>query len=280
MGFIESFCKVCTILFLVDIVMNKNTEFYKTLIDMCILWITSNQNSYISIYTIKFLYNMNYLYSSMQIFYDHSIADKIQYIKVNAIYLLEKYKLIDKSFTFVIQIYKKNELLDTIQVYDLARTYDLDETVLLYKEKYEQDTLIVISDCSQILLKPTINMMCYYEIPQSLELQLEYELSSIQFLYMTVTYKDIIYNIELLNKQYNFYIVNNIINNQFIFYYLKYILNTEVEFNNNTLYTIDLCDHNATFVTLNQTNIIIIEKEGYRIIPYIERMEDDFILTQ
>ena len=54
----------------------------------------------------------------------------------------------------------------------------------------------------------------------------------------------------------------------FVFYYLKFILKTDMTDINldDIIYSLDLCDQNANFITINQDKAIIIEKDNYNII--------------
>jgi hypothetical protein len=268
----DIFCKVCTILFLLDILIKNNKNVYNNLVNRLILYLSKlNEESYIFVVFYKYVH----FCSMMQIFYNCEMIPKINYIKLNTVNLLQKYKLINTIAIYNINFYQNNILLHDIPIYDIT---NINKILNEIYNNNKDNTLMVVSDYSNIITNPVINMICYYTKP----LDFEYKLSSIKFLCMTLTYDDTIYNIELSTNKYNYYIVGTNIDKLFIIYYLKYVLNTGVNITNfdKILYSLQFCDHNANFVTINETKSILIDYKDYLIMPIIDdKIEDEFIVT-
>ena len=78
------------------------------------------------------------------------------------------------------------------------------------------------------------------------------------------------YNIELSSDTMNFYVVGNVFNTNFFKYYLQSVLNVDISkyISNDNLfvYTLELMDHNISMVYLNETQSIVIKKDGYEIL--------------
>jgi hypothetical protein len=166
-------------------------------------------------------------------------------------------------------------VLHDIPIYDIA---DSNKFLNEIYNNNKDNTLMVVSDYSNSIINPITNMICYHTKP----LDFKYKLSSIKFLCMTLTYNDTIYNIELSTNKYNYYVVGNKIDKLFIFYYLKHVLNTNMNVTNfdKISYSLYFCDHNANFVTINESKIILIDDNDYLIMSIVDdKIEDEFIVT-
>ena len=63
----------------------------------------------------------------------------------------------------------------------------------------------------------------------------------------------------------NYYVVDNVINSAFVKYYLINVLQTTIDTDKPFVYTLELMDHNVSMVYLDETQSIIIQKDGYKI---------------
>jgi hypothetical protein len=259
MRIIDIFCKVCTVLFLSEFLIKRNKTEYNKLVNEFISYLIkiNNNNPYVFLIFYKFVH----VSSKIQIFYNCKLKPKIKHIKQTTFDILEKYKLLDNSIKYNINFYQNNELVRDIKIYE---KHDISTNIKQLYTYNTNNSLIIISDWSNIRNNPIINMkVCYND-----STNINYEISSIKFLQMTVTYTNIIYEINLLTDKYNFYIVGNQVDKLFVFYYLKFILKTDMTNINldDIIYSLDLCDQNANFITINQDKAIIIEKDNYNII--------------
>ena len=277
MRIIDTFCKVCTILFLLDILMKQNPIVYNNLTNNLILYLsTLDNNSYI---VIAF-YNFIHFYSKIQIYYNCYLIPKIKYIHRNAIDLLEKYKLIDNLANYNILFYEQNVLVQDIQ---LSNRDEMNTIIQkMYKNGFTNNDLLIVSDSSNSRLNPIKNMKIYYEDEYTVHSIFNYELSNVKFLHISIMYINIIYEIKLLTDKYNFYIVGNKIDKLFILYYLTFILNADITNINfdEVKYSLDLCDNNASFIKLNQDDILIIKKDSYDIILKETKTDKDDTLKE
>jgi hypothetical protein len=108
----------------------------------------------------------------------------------------------------------------------------------------------------------------------NLNKNLEYEKSNIKFMMIEVNLNDIVYSIELSNKNYNFYIKDNIFDKQFFLYYLRYFHPDKVNIDETSLIdeiTLKIIDNNADvkriyftnknqYIKLNETDYTIIDE--------------------
>ena len=132
------------------------------------------------------------------------------------------------------------------------------------------------SDSNLVIIKspmPKNDMIILDKVPESLE-NITYETSSPNFLSlylkMITNDKETNYNIELSSDTMNFYVVDNVFNTNFFKYYLQSVLNVDISKNisndNLFVYTLELMDHNVSMVYLNETQSIVIKKDGYEIL--------------
>jgi hypothetical protein len=120
---------------------------------------------------------------------------------------------------------------------------------------------------------PKNDMIILDKVPESLD-NITYETSSPNFLSlylkMITNDKETNYNIELSSDTMNFYVVGNVFNINFFKYYLQSVLNVDISkyISNDNLfvYTLELMDHNVSMVYLNETQSIVLKKDGYEIL--------------
>jgi hypothetical protein len=150
---------------------------------------------------------------------------------------------------------------------------DTTKTVTIVYSSSEANLIIVRSPA------PKNDMIILDKAPESLE-NVTYETSTPHFLSLylkiiTSDNKETSYNIELSSDKMNFYVVGNVFNSNFFKYYLQNVLNVKIDIdvdididNNNKLfaYTLELMDHNVSMVYLNETQSILINKDGYEIL--------------
>lgn len=286
MRIIDVFCKVCTIIFLTDIIIKHNKNVYNKILNEIILFLSTLKNDS---YILITFYKIIYIVSRIHVFYNCVLKPKITFINLTAIDILEKYKLIDNLVNYNINFYQNNELVHNIPIYDKPEINKIIKQI--YTDEITTNSLMIVSDCSNSKVNPIINMKIYYEE----QINFIYEMSSIKFLNISMSYKNITYDINLLTNKYNFYIVGNKLDKLFVFYYLKFILNEDINNINldDVIYSLELCDHNANFMILNQNDTVIIGKENYQIIikdtPKMEgeiqsehleyKIEDEFVVT-
>jgi len=93
----------------------------------------------------------------------------------------------------------------------------------------------------------------------------KYELSNIQFLALYLKHNDNNHIINLCESNKNYYVVDNVINSAFVKYYLINVLQTTIDTDKPFVYILELMDHNVSMVYLDETQNIVIQKDGYKI---------------
>jgi len=93
----------------------------------------------------------------------------------------------------------------------------------------------------------------------------KYELSNISFIALYLKQDDNSHIINLCENNNNYYVVGNIINSAFLKYYLKNVLNVIIDNDKPFVYILELMDHNVNMVYLDETQSIVIQKDGYNI---------------
>ena len=119
---------------------------------------------------------------------------------------------------------------------------------------------------------PKNDMIILDKVPDSLD-NIIYETSSPHFLSLYLKTESN-YNIELSSDSMNFYVVGNIFNANFFKYYLQNVLNVvisndisnDISNENQFTYKLELMDHNVSIVYLDETQSILINKDGYEIL--------------
>jgi hypothetical protein len=232
MGFLDLIYKSCTIILIGKIIndlnKNENREFLKEK-------------------GINLIFELLYIYSKCEIYYN--LHFKSYLLKIYDIFkhLLCKNTPIYSSIEFYLNGVLINK--DNIK----------DNNVELIKEEYENINfdLIIYTDYNTI---KTPNKVCFYEFPK----KLIYEISNIKFISLTLYYNEETINIDILNKKYNYYIVNNKIDKKFIFYYLYYICKYyKISKFEDFSYQLVLIDSNVNMHKLNEHEEIIIDKNSY-----------------
>jgi hypothetical protein len=130
-------------------------------------------------------------------------------------------------------------------------------------------------DTNLIVIKspaPKNDIIILDKVPENLD-NITYETYNPNFLslYLKTTTndnKDVNYNIELCSDAINFCVVGNVFNINFFKYYLENVLNVIIDKDNNDpfIYTLELMDNNVSMVYLNETQCIVINKDGYEIL--------------
>ena len=127
------------------------------------------------------------------------------------------------------------------------------------------------TDYDLVLIKsPTNDVIILDSVPDTLD-DLKYEVSDIRFfaLYLKLHVSET-HIIELCKKDANYYVVGNKLDCEFFKYYLHNVLNVQID---NTVpfeYKLELMDQNIKMVYVNETQSIVIEKDGYTIISVSE----------
>jgi hypothetical protein len=225
---------------------------------------------------LKTIYNLFYVYSVCEInctkVYNY-ILPCIKSIQNKRQYFLEKYNIISQNEVILniesmntrIEVYNDTGL-QVLQKDVSKRFEDMIICDLEYVDDFSYYTMIVtdlflINDLNKnIQNKKVINNLDNCEF--------SFEISDITFIALYLNYNDVRYNINLKTDDFNFYVVGNIINKSFIQYYIKNILHHDILINTDEipfLYKLELMDHEVNVVELDNTQYIIIEKNGYRI---------------
>jgi hypothetical protein len=119
--------------------------------------------------------------------------------------------------------------------------------------------LVVISDLCE---NNRENIITFSKLP--LTINSNYELSEIQFLALYLKHDDNNHIINLCEGKKNYYVVDNVINSAFVKYYLINVLKVTFDTSKQFVYTLELMDHNVSMVYLNETQSIVIQKDGYK----------------
>jgi hypothetical protein len=132
------------------------------------------------------------------------------------------------------------------------------------------------TDYDLVLIKsPTNDVIILDNVPDTLD-DLKYEVSDIRFfaLYLKLHVSET-HIIELCKKDANYYVVGNKLDCEFFKYYLHNVLNVQID---NTVpfeYKLELMDQNIKMVYVNETQSIVIEKDGYKILSVSEEKEKE-----
>ena len=123
------------------------------------------------------------------------------------------------------------------------------------------------TDYDLVLIKsPSNNIIILDSVPDTLD-DLKYEVSDIRFfaLYLKL-HGSGTHIIELYKKDANYYVVGNKLDCEFFKYYLHNVLNVQIDNNIPFEYKLELMDENIKMVYVNETQSIVIEKDGYTIV--------------
>lgn len=195
-------------------------------------------------YFISCSYNIIYIYSKIQIIFAKYNKKLNETIESNRILLKIK-----NSFTSIIETNKNNviQLKEDNFGFTIFNKFDLNNGCVNSK---------IIQDISSLH-----------------EDNIEFELSTIQFILIEFIIGDKTFKIELKNKKCNFYIVGNILTRDFFVYYLKNIQEPSFILNKENIkedkLTIKFLDHEVNmfeFVFTDKNEHIIIGKTGYKLI--------------
>lgn len=196
---------------------------------------------------IKVAYNIIYFYGVCQ-------------IKCNQLY----------NYTFP---YFKKYIFSFMPIKDEPRTavevFNIVTNKIIYEKEYEEsiDKIMDLNKIKEnviIVTEPShINKKILYELETWNN---QFETSDITFIALYLNYNDVRYHINLKTDKYNYYLIGNVINKLFLQYYINVILNNiNFVIDNETLYSLELMDHEVNMIYLDINQSIIIEKNGYRI---------------
>ena len=214
-------------------------------------FIENSYNGMYNDYYIFIFYKFIYLYSKIQIEIK-KYNKKVYPIASSIVNLLKKCNIIVNPKD-LIELYNDVKCIFKNEINDIN-----DASIIIKALDIKYDLCI----CS-FYKDSTIDKVCY-DYKDIIEGIREYIISNVKFISLFVIYQDTQYFFELMNTEYNFYIVNNKINQTFIKYYLQNILNVSLK-DNVFEYILCGCDQNADVFTLIQEDIIIIELDSYRI---------------
>ena len=128
-------------------------------------------------------------------------------------------------------------------------------------------TALDTSDGNLVLIKsPTNDVIILDKMPDNLD-DLKYEVSDVRFLALYLKHNlSENHIIDLYNNSANYYVVGNKLDSDFFKYYLRNVLNVKLDNDNPFEYKLELMDHNVNMIYVNETESIVIEKDGYKIL--------------
>ena len=110
-----------------------------------------------------------------------------------------------------------------------------------------------------------VNIVIFTEFPKTLDyIETNYIETKIKFMMIELEHENNKYSIELRNKDYNYYIVNNSLNQNFFKYYLKNVHKAainETKFD----YIVTIIDHNVNFIYLLPHQYIVFHENDYTV---------------
>jgi hypothetical protein len=165
--------------------------------------------------------------------------------------LLKEYIINNNKNIYIIEMFK-----DGLKINGIITDNDnvLDKEFFLGNDF----DLIVISDCT----KPVpINKLCINNIPNNIA---DYEVSNARFISFKLIYgSGNVVDIELINNNHNFYVVNNVFDKSFFKYYIQNI--SKINIPDIFSYNIELIDNNINMHVLDDTYSITVYKDDYEI---------------
>ena len=223
-------------------------------------------------------YNSMYFYSKVQIWFikiEKNISPILSKITNKTYEILYSYIKVDKQNILQIEIYNFGDLCigKTIHCTDFSKINDVIEDI--QTKIGTEYNCIIYTD----LTNKCANKIFYRQLTSNFA----YEISNIKFLALMISYGDKCnVLIDLFTEEYNFYIVNNVIDKFFVMYFIKNVFkDTSIGKIENIKYTLTLYDENVQITTLDETDIITINKNDYSIIKYYDTKPilDDFVIT-
>jgi hypothetical protein len=200
---------------------------------------------------IELSYNAIYYYSKSQILCNNIKKQVVTFIKNDPILNMILVKLNKKIFENDIEIVKNGNIVLSIN-----------------KEKILSDPSIVPNDYDLIIYTDYTNLdknnnvlykRIFKTIPKNLD-ELECEKVDYKFIMMEININNNVIPVELSNQKYNYLIANNKLDKQFILYYLKKYVCNKSEYLSD--YIIKYIDHNVNMGEIDNTHIIIINKNN------------------
>ena len=138
------------------------------------------------------------------------------------------------------------------------------------------DALEKINGSDLTVLNLDGNLICFY--PPVEAYYPSHEVSNVQFISVRINIGSVEYNLKLETPEYSFYVIGNELNVDWVrYYFIKFLhitLTPEVE------YEISIVDDNVQFITLNQYESLVFEKDDYELFSYIENKDADDGLQQ
>lgn len=117
-----------------------------------------------------------------------------------------------------------------------------------------------------VLISKGTDMVCFY--PPVEEYRPEYEFSNTQFISVKVEIDSVEYNVRLRTPEYTFYIVGNELNSDWVrYYFCKYL---GIGLSSDVKYVMNIIDDNVKFVTINQDQSLVINKDSYDVFDYVD----------
>ena len=131
------------------------------------------------------------------------------------------------------------------------------------------DALEKINGSDLTVLNLDGNLICFY--PPVDAYYPSHEVSNVQFISVRINIGSVEYNLKLETPEYSFYVIGNELNVDWVrYYFIKFLhitLTSEVE------YEISIVDDNVQFITLNQYESLVFEKDDYELFSYIENKD-------
>ena len=268
------FLKLLTISFAFHYYKNRYPNEYETYANQLFEYLQNNDKlKPLLPYIIKIGYAFIYVYSYCQILLNRIIIITSPYVKSlrdKTLDYLVKHNIISDRISInnssisinkktIISFYIEGALVNTVEL--SSQFNDLSQQEVKSYIPTSAYNLVTISD----VIIPELDENNKQNILTFIPDDFKYEISNISFIALYLKQDDKSYIINLCENNNNYYVVGNIINSEFLKYYLKNILNIIIDNDKSFVYTLELMDHNVNMVYLNETQSIVIQKDGYNI---------------
>lgn len=271
------FLKLLTISFAFHYYKNRYPKEYETYANQLFEYLQQNdQLKPLLPYIIKIGYAFIYVYSYCQILlnkiiivtspYVKSLRDKTCDYLVKHNIISDRTSISSSSISInkrsIISFYIEGALVNTVEL--SSKFADLTQQDIKSYIPTSAYNLVTIFDFIIPELNENKKQNILTFIPDDCN-DCKYELSNISFIALYLKQDDNSHIINLCENNNNYYVVGNIINSAFLKYYLKNVLNVIIDNDKLFVYTLELMDHNVNMVYLDETQSIVIQKDGYNI---------------
>uniref|UniRef100_A0A6C0LHK7 Uncharacterized protein n=1 Tax=viral metagenome TaxID=1070528 RepID=A0A6C0LHK7_9ZZZZ len=175
--------------------------------------------------------------SYLQIMFQNN--ESVKYIK-NRIHTFRK------QFIHPIEVVKDNKVIYTTSPDKLLENPPLDFDMIIHNVENNSTK--------------KIDKIIFSKIPSGFD---TYKICKYNFIQVQLSILDKKYKIELQNKDYNYYIVNNKLSSAFLEYYLYKYCHIDIDDLEDLSYTLSIMDQNANFITLTEKDELVFGEYDY-----------------